>query len=122
MTKILVVDDDDMVRMTVRLILEGQGYQIDEAVDGIDGIAALRKYPGYDLIVTDIIMPDCEGIEFIGKILKEKSDRRVIAMSGGGRIRNTEFLEIAQKVGARAILAKPFEPEELLQAVARALS
>jgi DNA-binding NtrC family response regulator len=120
MTKVLIVDDDEMVRLTVRTMLQRKGYQVDEACDGNDGLKALQRAE-YDLVITDIIMPDCEGIEFIKGALQARPDRKIIAMSGGGRIRNTEFLDLAKKCGASAVLAKPFEPEELMTAIGQAL-
>jgi len=120
MTKVLIVDDDEMVRLTVRTMLQRKGYQVDEACDGNDGLKALQR-ADYDLVITDIIMPDCEGIEFIKGALQARPDRKIIAMSGGGRIRNTEFLDLAKKCGAKAVLAKPFEPEELMTAVGQAM-
>jgi len=120
MTKVLIVDDDEMVRLTVRTVLERAGYEIAEACDGNDGRRALQ-HKDFDLIITDIIMPDCEGIEFIRGALQSKPERRIVAMSGGGRIRNTEFLDLAKKCGAKAVLPKPFEPAELMSAVTLAL-
>jgi DNA-binding NtrC family response regulator len=120
MSNILIVDDDDSVRLTLRVVLERNGHQVAEAVDGNAGMKALRG-GSYDLVITDIIMPDCEGIEFIKGALQSRPDRKIIAMSGGGRIRNTEFLDLAKKCGAKAVLAKPFEPEELLTAVGLAM-
>jgi len=120
MTRILIVDDDEMVRLTVRTMLQRNGYEVDEACDGNDGLRALQR-ANYDLVITDVIMPDCEGIEFIKGALQARPDRKIIAMSGGGRIRNTEFLDLAKKCGAKAVIAKPFEPEELMSAVGQVL-
>jgi CheY-like chemotaxis protein len=120
MIRVLVVDDDDVVRVTVRTMLGRAGYEVEEACDGSDGLNLLRG-ADFDLIITDIIMPDCEGIEFIRRALAQRPDRRILAMSGGGRLHNTEFLDIARKCGARAILPKPFDPAELMTAVGLAL-
>ena len=121
MSKVLIVDDDGMVRLTVRMVLQRAGHQVEEACDGNAGMKALQG-GDYDLVITDIIMPDCEGIEFIRNALKARPDRRIIAMSGGGRIKNTEFLDMAQKCGAKAVLPKPFEPADLMSAVGRAMA
>jgi len=120
MTKVLIVDDDEMVRLTVRTMLQHAGYQVEEASDGNEGLRALQQNE-YDLIITDIIMPDCEGIEFIRGALEGHPNRRIVAMSGGGRIRNTEFLDLAKKCGAKAVLPKPFEPDELMSVIGIAL-
>jgi CheY-like chemotaxis protein len=121
MSNILIVDDDDSVRLTLRVVLERNGHQVAEAVDGNAGMKALRG-GSYDLVITDIIMPDCEGIEFIRAALKDQPERKIIAMSAGGRTHNTEFLDLARKTGAKAILPKPFEPEALLSAISLALT
>ena len=121
MSSILIVDDDDAVRLTLRILLECSGHHVDEAGDGRTGLKALGT-GNYDLVITDIIMPDCEGIEFIRAALKAQPNRKIIAMSAGGRTRNTEFLDIARKSGAKAILPKPFEPEALMSAIKLALA
>ena len=74
-----------------------------------------------DVVITDIIMPDQEGIETIRNIRRLRPDARIIAMSGGGRIGNIDFLSAAALFGAREILAKPFEPRELIERVSRCL-
>jgi len=116
MKQILIIDDNSAVRDTMARILQLAGYQTITAVDGRDGIAKMRKeHP--DLIITDIIMPEKEGIETIREILQEQPSARIIAVSGGGRHANMDFLEAARKLGAMEILEKPFEPEELVKRV-----
>jgi len=118
---ILVIDDDAIVRRTLQEILESEGYQVTCAENGRYGLAAFeRRRP--DLVITDIIMPDQEGIETIVHLRKVWPEGPIIAISGGGRIGNVDFLQMAERIGADAILAKPFEPEELLSHVARCLA
>lgn len=117
MKKILVIEDNPIVRSTVGRILQAGGYEVISASDGLQGVAAFRKEQP-DLVVTDIIMPEQEGIETIRQILSDRPNAKIIAISGGGRIGNTDFLQIARKVGASEVLPKPFDPDDLLQLVA----
>jgi DNA-binding NtrC family response regulator len=120
MAKILVIDDDVIVRETIIQILEDRGYQVVSAEDGKHGVASFRSEKP-DLVITDIIMPEKEGIQTITEIRREKPDAKVIAISGGGRIGNTDFLKIAQKLGASEVIAKPFDPDDFLNRVGRCL-
>lgn len=117
MKKILVIDDNPVVRNTLGRILQGASYEVISAGDGRQGMAAFRKEQP-DLVITDIIMPEQEGLETIRQILSERPDAKIIAISGGGRMGSTDFLRIARKVGATEVLPKPFDPDDLLQLVA----
>jgi two-component system chemotaxis response regulator CheY len=121
MTKILVIDDDVIVRETIVQILEDGGYQVLSAEDGKRGMAAFRRERP-DLVITDIIMPEQEGIQTITEIRGVKPDAKIIAISGGGRIGNTDFLKIARHLGAFDAIAKPFDPDDLLNRVGRCLN
>jgi DNA-binding NtrC family response regulator len=120
MTKILVIDDDVIVRETIVQILEDGGYQVLSAEDGKRGMVAFRSERP-DLVITDIIMPEQEGIQTITEIRGVKPDAKIIAISGGGRIGNTDFLKIARHLGAFDAIAKPFDPDDLLSRVGRCL-
>jgi len=121
MAKILVIDDDAMVRHTMSKILRHGGYEVVLAEDGLRGVAAFRKeHP--DLVITDIIMPEQEGIATISQIRREVHDAKIIAVSGGGRIGNADFLSMARKLGANDILPKPFLPADLLERVKTCLA
>jgi two-component system, chemotaxis family, chemotaxis protein CheY len=121
MAKILVIDDDVMVRHTISKILRHGGHEVVLAEDGVRGMVAFRKERP-DLVITDIIMPEQEGIATISQIRRETHDAKIIAVSGGGRIGNADFLAMARKLGANDILAKPFLPEELLSRVKTCLA
>src|SRR5580692_8329114 len=120
MKKILVIEDNAIVRDTVMRVLQSVGYEVVVANDGLRGIEAFRK-EAPDLVISDIIMPEQEGIATIRQILGEKPGTKIIAISGGGRIGNTDFLQIARKMGAVDSLPKPFDPEDLLQRIANFL-
>jgi DNA-binding NtrC family response regulator len=121
MTKILVIDDDTIVRQSLTVILEDAGYQVVSAEDGKRGMAAFRsEHP--DLVITDIIMPEQEGIQTITEMRKAKPDAKIIAISGGGRIGNTDFLKIARVLGAMDVIPKPFDVDELLTIVENCLA
>jgi DNA-binding response OmpR family regulator len=113
MYKVLVIDDDAMVRASIVHILEDGGYAVLTAKDGIRGMVAFRsEHP--DLVITDIVMPDQEGIQTINEMRRERPDAKIIAISGGGLLGNTDFLKFARVLGATDTIAKPFDPNELL--------
>lgn len=114
--RILVIDDEAALRTTIRKMLESASHEVIEAENGRIGIEAFRKQPA-DVVVTDIIMPQKEGIETIRDIRAIDPNVRIVAISGGGRNKNMDFLRIAGKLGATATLAKPFRKEELLACV-----
>ncbi len=120
MQKVLVIDDDSLVRDTIVRILERKGYQVLVACDGLRGLRMFRSEQP-DLVITDIIMPEKEGLETIRDIRAECPDVKIIAISGGARIGNMDFLEMAGKLGASEIIPKPFDPSELISIVARCL-
>ncbi|SCA56001.1 Response regulator [Candidatus Terasakiella magnetica] len=121
MAHILVIDDEELARFTIREIVEGYGHTIIEAVNGNQGLEKFRQND-VDLIITDIIMPEKEGIETIIELKREQPDLKVIAISGGGRTRNLDFLKLAGEMGADTILAKPFSSDELMSAVNKCLN
>lgn len=114
---ILLIDDDDRVRRTVTLMLKELGHQVLEADSGITGLQRFKE-TSPDLVITDIIMPDMEGVETIVELRRLQPEVRIIAMSGGGRIKNTDFLKLASSAGAAATLSKPFDDEDLEKAIA----
>jgi len=118
---ILVIDDDAMVRQAPIRVLENSGYEVQCAPDGRQGLRAFRiRRP--DLVISDIIMPEMEGIETIMELRILSRDCPIIAISGGGRLGKADFLAVAKKLGATATLNKPFETEDLLRTVANCLA
>jgi DNA-binding response OmpR family regulator len=120
MARILIIDDDHAVRLTIQVILEHEGHEVICAADGSQGLSMFdRSSP--QLIITDIIMPNKEGLETIMQLRGRDPVTPIIAVSGGGRIGSTDFLKMALKVGADEVLSKPFERHDLTAAVRRML-
>ena len=116
MARILLVDDDDFVRRPVQMNLQRAGHEVDEASNGKDAVVAYRERP-YDVVITDLIMPEQEGLETIMQLRRHDAQVRVIAISGGGRVNATNYLALARSLGAQRTLAKPFTTDELLEAI-----
>lgn len=122
MKKILLVEDQPLVRKAVRGALEEGGYAVVEAADGADGLTAARG-DAFDLAVVDIWMPRVDGIEFLKEVRGVHPGLPVVIISGGGPTAPLEVkAHLAQAHGAQEVLFKPFEDDELLETVARALN
>jgi DNA-binding NtrC family response regulator len=119
MPRILIIDDDAAVRATVRHVLERAGY---ETVEAADGRAGSRLLDGVDLVITDLLMPEVDGVDLLGVIRREGHTMPVIAMSGGGKVDSKSYLEVARALGAYATIAKPFDLEHLLETVRAAIA
>jgi CheY-like chemotaxis protein len=118
---VLVVDDDPDLRMSVRRMLETYDYAVVEAGDAIEAIRALTASKP-DLILTDIYMPGADGLELITALRSWPEPIPVVAMSGGTRIADMDPLDVAQKLGAVAIIDKPFRVSNLLEMIDRAIA
>lgn len=120
MAKILLVDDDDLVAGVIHKILTRAKHQVFRARNGAE---ALRLYESHavDLVLTDLIMPDMDGIEMIRTLRRTAPDLKIIAMSGGGRNNAEGYLQVALQLGAARALAKPFSGEELVAVIEAAL-
>lgn len=116
MADILIIDDEEMVRLTLRETLELAGHTVREATDGALGLQALAEQTP-DLVISDLIMPNKEGVETIAEIRQAHPRLPIIAISGGGRIGATDFLEVAKNVGANRTISKPFDPDDLVEIV-----
>jgi CheY-like chemotaxis protein len=112
--KVLVVDDESAIIELIRLILTEEGYDVHTAKDGREGIRLFNQIDP-DIVLTDIVMPDMEGIEFIQTIAKMKKGLPIIAMSGN--VMGKGFLKAAHLLGAMRVLHKPFTSAELIDAV-----
>jgi CheY-like chemotaxis protein len=119
MARILLIDDEDILRRLTRLLLERGGHEVEEAPDGDAGLRAFRERRA-DVVVCDLFMPGREGMETIAELRREGA--RVVAISGGGAVGAVGLLDVALAMGACAALAKPFGRQELLDAVSEALA
>jgi len=121
MATILLVEDDEQFRRMLQRTLERAGYRVVPAADGreaLNRIDAVRP----DLVLTDLIMPDMEGLETIQALRRREPPPPIVAMSGGGRMSPDNYLLAARRMGARETLAKPFSTAELLAAIGTALA
>ncbi len=118
MAKILIIEDDSEVRTLIQRLLENEGYEVQVAENGVDGIEAFRA-GSPDLVITDLFMPRQDGIETIKEIRGIDAETKILAISGGGPYSPKTHLKRARVVGAQETLAKPFAPSDLLNAVSR---
>lgn len=112
-TSILIVDDDASVRRVLREVLEREGYTVREAANGKIALREFRRVPA-DLLITDIFMPEQEGVFTIGAMRREFPDLKIVAISGAA---GEYHLEVARLMGAQAALHKPFHAGELTETI-----
>jgi two-component system, chemotaxis family, chemotaxis protein CheY len=120
MARILVIDDDAQVRGAVRRILERALHTVEDVADGNAGLRAHHERPA-DLIITDIFMPERDGIETIRELRRQSPQVKIIVISGGDRTHTLDLRKDAELLGASRTLRKPFELTELLRAVGELL-
>jgi CheY-like chemotaxis protein len=120
MPRLLLIDDDPALCRALRLSLGQAGYTVIEAENGRQGLNAVAAQPP-DLVITDIVMAETDGVEVICAIRKSFRDIPIIAISGGGRNAADYYLRLAKALGAAEVLMKPIDIEVLLAAVARRL-
>ncbi|MCB5260152.1 MAG: response regulator [Candidatus Cloacimonetes bacterium] len=120
MPKILVIEDDDSFRNVLVQMLSKAGYDVRQAGEGNQALEVCAQF-NPDLVITDIIMPDKEGLETIQELLELCPSIKIIAMSGGGKFGPNSYLPLAEKLGAKATLQKPFMRDELLSTISSVL-
>lgn len=116
MSKILVIEDDSSFRSVLTQMLQKAGYEVKSAEDGNQALEICEGYKP-DLVLTDIVMPDKEGLETIQELLEHNPGLLIVAMSGGGKYGPDSYLPLAKKLGAKACLQKPFMRNELLTTI-----
>lgn len=120
MTKILIIDDDTQFREMLHEMVKREGYIVFSALDGAEGLKSYYKEKP-DLVITDIIMPEKEGLETILELKKDNKNLKIIAISGGGRSQPGDYLRTAKHFGADKSLAKPFSKDEILNSITEVL-
>ena len=114
MATILIIDDEEIIRVLLRSALEEVGYEVTEAANGRQGLELYRHRPT-DLVITDIVMPEMNGLDMLLELTREFLNAKVIAISGAGEEKNV--LDVAKLLGARQTFQKPFSMPHLLGAV-----
>ena len=118
--KVLILDDDLELAQSLKEILSDEGYQVDVASNGREGIRLQSANP-YDLIVTDIVMPEEDGLEVIMWVKESYPETKLVAISGGGYFDSRDYLLMAKELGASFVLCKPFEVKTLKAGIKRIL-
>ncbi len=116
MARILIIEDDNEVRDYLERVLSRDGFEVIGAANGKEGVALFQQTPA-DLVITDIIMPEKDGIETIMDLKRQNPGLKIIAISGGGRAEPENYLHSAKLIGASRTLKKPFTNDAMLQAV-----
>lgn len=126
MAKILVIDDEEDIRVVLKQVLERAGYDVCVAADGKEGLEVMAQQ-GADLVITDVIMPGIDGVATVQKIREKFLNTRIIVISGGGNVAPLEYepgaiatnayLASAENAGADRTMTKPFKRQELLDAI-----
>lgn len=123
MTRILLIDDEPDIRYQMRLLLEGEGYEIEEAGDGREGLETLSDGTPFDLVVTDVLMPDVDGIAVAKQLPELHPNTKILAISGGGEAMPAQWsLRLTEMYGTDAVLYKPFGNQQFVDTVKRLLS
>jgi len=116
MKKILIMDDEISVQKLFSQFLEGQGYQVECAANGREGLAIMQRFNA-DLLIVDVMMPEMDGLEVVQEIRRMNAVLPIIAISGGMRNASMNFVTFAQEFGANAIFEKPVSLADLLVSV-----
>lgn len=116
MARILLLDDEEPLRRLMAELLEEEGHSVSEGGDGRLTEDA-ERLADFDLVITDLMMPDADGLDVLRNIRACRPEMKVLAVSGGGRTVSQNFLPVAKVMGAQATLSKPFRPQELIDAV-----
>lgn len=116
---VLVIDDDPEVGTTTQWLLEEVGFIVSVVMNGQEGLHLQRAEPA-DVVVTDIYMPDKDGIETIADFREEFPHVPIVVITGGGITRNADSLFVARELGVHEVLTKPFDPEKLIGAIREA--
>jgi len=114
--RVLVIDDTEDVRASTQLALQAEGFQVSVAANGREGMSLLRKQVA-DVVVTDILMPEQDGVETIAQLRKEFPHIKIIAISGGLSRTGFDYLLVPTQLGVARILRKPFDIRDLVRLI-----
>lgn len=114
--RVLIIDDDEQIRVLLEQMMHWAGYEVMVAENGKVAMQLQRESPA-DLVITDLIMPEQEGLETISRLKKDYRGIKIIAISGGGRIGPEAYLPAALELGADRVFSKPFDVQEIVQTV-----
>lgn len=114
--RVLVIDDDDDVRTTLKMMLEDEGLRVTTACDGDEGVGLVDDHP-FDLVITDLCMPAKSGEETIGELRIRRPDVRIIAISGRSQAGDAGFAEFAKAQRIDAVIHKPFDLDDLASVI-----
>jgi CheY-like chemotaxis protein len=120
MASILLVENDDQLRSMLKFLLTSSGHQVWETPNGTR-VCDMHQEFNFDLVITDLVMPDTEGLGVITELRRRDQKVKIIAMSGGVEGRSEVYLRIAQRLGAQLTLSKPFANQQFLDTVSQAL-
>lgn len=118
---ILVIDDEGQMRELLRQFLIRAGYEVHVAEDGVEGLKIFEEVDKIDAVITDLLMPNKEGLETIMELKAKDPNIRIVATSGGGQGGMLNFLPAAEQLGASASISKPFDRRELLDLLEKVL-
>ena len=119
---ILVADDEDSIRSLLEHFLKNSGHQVVVVGNAREACEAMARQP-FDLVITDVLMPDGDGLDLITELRKVQPNARIVAMSGGGRyLEGSDYLKLAKGLGAHTAMMKPFTWQELQDAIQVALT
>ncbi len=121
MALVMIVDDDQQILRLLAEIIEKEGHQIVSAEDGEQAFQQFQKHP-IDLVITDLLMPNKEGLELIQELRSIRPELKIIAYSGGGQMQPDNYLDFAKGMGADRVFSKPIPIKELTAAVAELIS
>jgi DNA-binding response OmpR family regulator len=114
--RVLVLDDDEGLRVLIQLALRAENFEVSVAANGHDGMSLLRKH-GADVVVTDILMPEQDGIETIAELRREFPDVKIIAISGAVSGTGFDYLSVPIQLGVARVLRKPFGIQDLVRLI-----
>lgn len=121
MARILIIEDDQVLREMLVIVFELDRHVVMAATNGNEGLGLAERY-SFDLVITDMVMPEKEGVETIMELRRKRPETKIIAVSGGGKGKASDYLAMAAMLGAHRTIAKPFSKAEIQSVVAELLA